>query len=142
MATAIQGGLLEILRDKFPRCTPRIVGRMEEAIKIAYEDPAQDMTIMDLGLPDSRWQESARDQVQRFEARSPTVIVTGYTEEQVRPLLQEQGMQIVHKEPGMMKKLVSAMAKEIVRWKDAHRLSEISELDKYLKELVQNASPT
>lgn len=128
MRAALREGLLASLVSRFPGCEIQCVTTFAEGLAIVLADPAPSFTILDLGLEDSSTEQTAR-RVHEFEARSPTIIVTGSREADVRPFMGDCPVLIIHKAPGMISKIVAAILGRSDHLKRAdENLAEVKEM--------------
>lgn len=105
---------LKVLREHFDNPEIIIVGTLADGLRRAYEDPAPDVTFLDLGMPDSDWEDTAR-RAEEIEDRCPVIIVTGHYEQAVRPLVPNRDIEILHKDIALWDKIIPAIARALPR---------------------------
>lgn len=115
MAHVVQMCIAKI-RAKFPDANILHAATRSEGIRIVREIPKPDCVFLDLGLPDSTWDETLK-RVDEFESESPVVILTGYPEKMISDLLENKEIQVIHKDDSMIEKILGAILRAISRGK-------------------------
>lgn len=130
---------LEMLRGRFPDAKITSVGTWAAGIDVVSQVPHPDVVLLDIGLPDSKWEESISN-VDEFERRSPVLIVTGHAEEKVKALLSlaNPNIEVLHKDHSMWSKLIEYVARAMARGKSTS-MDRITENIRILREMIANA---
>lgn len=113
--------LMDPIRAEFPNSEVDMVHNFEDAKRIIQGIPPPDIALMDLSLPPLRHQ----DTISRFheiEGRCALVIVSGHSPNEIRKLLGERQIPIVHKTPHMKDFLFTAMHDAIALFQGKERL--------------------
>lgn len=131
---------IELIRDKFPMAEITLVATMKAATRIVSEDPAPDVTFLDLSLPDSDFEQTIAS-IPMLDERTSIVVVTGHPEARVRQRIENQSIPIVLKDGELLKgdSILRILIGAFMRNRRADRDIE-SNLQK-LRELVASHAP-
>lgn len=128
---------LKPLKSRFPDAEIILVNRMEDGLRVVGEMPHPDVTFLDLGLPDSAWEKTAR-RVNEFDDKSPVIIITGHAEEQVREIMRRPEIEILVKNPDMFGKLFAAIARALTRGRTGN-LERARQNIRMMREFIDHA---
>jgi DNA-binding response OmpR family regulator len=109
------------LKKEFPGSEVDVVHNFEDAKRIIQGMPAPDIALLDLSLPPLRHEQTIA-RLHEIEGRCAIVIVTGHPTSQVRELLGDRKIEIVHKTPRMRDYLFTAMHTALSRFQGKERL--------------------
>lgn len=114
--------ILDPIRERFPKCTITITPYLKEALEIIDKDPPPDVTTLDLTLLDSD-SDNTWANVERIEARSPVVIVTGGTVENHKEIAARLNVEVIKKDDTWLtgNKFVLAVAHALTRGQQRQR---------------------
>lgn len=127
------------LRSHFQRAEISLVETLADARRVLLIYPRPDMIVLDLGLPDSLWEETVAA-APELDSKSPVVIVTGHPEDQVRALLKCPEVEIIMKDPSLWDHLIAAVARALFRGFSRSR-KQVDENLSRLAELIPGNVP-
>lgn len=132
------------LREWFPDAVIQAVTSWADAIRYINADPAPDLTLLDLTLPDATMHESIA-RVKHLEERTAVVIITGQKRETVEERLIDSEVEILEKNPSLWAGdgIIRAMARAMLRRNRVASEARFSRIDDYLTRIKANlnASP-
>lgn len=108
---------LEMIRRTFPDSPITMAGSYKGMLLALMTNPAPDVVILDLTLPDSRMTETISS-IGEIEKIATVVIVTGSHPEQVQPLLTNPDVEILHKDKSLFQgnSLILAIGRALSRF--------------------------
>lgn len=120
---------ISAIRSRFPDAIIQLSPTWREGLALVREIPKPDCVFLDLGLPDSEWRETLLN-IDQFESHSPTIIVSGHSEETIRKFLSNPHIEIIHKDETMWNKLLGAILRAMQRGGDplAENIQRMKEL--------------
>lgn len=133
---------LSALKAHFPHSEVILVGTLADGLRVVSQMPCPDVTFLDLGLPDSAWQNTIR-RVHEFEQHSPVIIITGHPQQKVQELMDQAnqgGIEIIEKDSRMWGKLFQAIARALARGPKKD-LEQVAQNLATLREMIDHASP-
>lgn len=138
----VMSNLVEPIVRKWPQSSKQFVKTFEAALEIANREPAPDIILLDLSLPDSTM-ESTIDRLDMFWDRSPVLIVTGHTPDEVREAMKDHAVPVLYKQDMVNNDgygLIKAIASTMDLWHRA-KFERMEKNIQRLREIAGNATP-